>query len=122
MTQPIEKMDRSVQVEELFRKAFFPKPYDLTPWSDLHPPEKSQPDFALDTFDDEIAPKLVCKKQRVQCSSSRSTAKNRLLSGSFVNVVKRQPPVGYEDKMVLIGKPIDATSELLPALRLLFRT
>lgn len=49
-------------------------------------------------------------------SSAIFRTNNRPDPGSFDNVVPRQPPVCYENRMVPIGKPVEEMPDLLRAL------
>lgn len=56
------------------------------------------------------------KKQRVKSFLAKGTIKTRPKPESFVDVVSRQTPVSYEDRMVSIGELVEVTPDLVRAL------
>lgn len=104
-------------MEERCRKVPLPTSHNLATASDPHLRAESQPDLAPDATDDENTTKPNRMKRRMRSSSARITTNSRPEPGSFDDVVARQPPVSYEDGMVLIGQPVEAIPELLPVLR-----
>lgn len=98
---------------ELFIMAPLHTSHDLAPRSDPHRLAESQPKFVLDVIVDEITPKLNRKTRRVGPSLDRAKVNTRSELRSFHDVLSTYPHGGYEDRLVLVGKLVDATSELL---------
>lgn len=111
------KRTRSVQIGERSRKASLPTSDEIAPGGDPHHPAESQPHLALDATDDKIIPKLNRKEERAGSALAKNTTNNRPEPEHFDDIIPRQPPVAFEDRMVSIAKLVDATTELLRSLR-----
>lgn len=64
-----------------------------------------------------ITPEPNRSKGRVRLPLGQCMTNNRPEQGSFEDVVSRQSPAGYDDRVVQMGKPVKATAEILQALR-----
>lgn len=112
-----KKRTRTLQIRGLSRKGPLPSSHVLALGSVPRPPAKSPSDFAPDVTDDDITPEPSRKKRMVGSSLARGTTNNRPEPESFDDFIPRQPPAGYNNRTVLIGKQVGTTSEVLWDLR-----